>query len=552
MKINFKNENAMHVAVLVVLSYFFFMCGNGVVSLTNPDEVFYAQSAKEMMQRSSWMTPYLFDAPNFEKPVFLYWLIRVGFIVFGISSFAVRFFPALFAAIGVAAVYGLGLIGFRDSRKSFYSALALMSSVMYLGLARSALTDTVFSVWILLALLAFFWGYAERSHRRLSLILFFTSCAFAVLTKGPLGLVIPLLMVLVFLSLRRDIRYIRCFDSLWGWLVFLAVASPWYLTMIQQHNTAFTHEFFYNDHWRRLMEAEHKVNDTWYFYPLTMIAGMFPWSVFVPVSLWFLLRKDLKHLPMFSVFLLCWTGVVFVVFQAAHSKLVSYILPLFPALALLTGDGISTVIDKRLSVRRVFVGMWGTLFVLPVALAAGLFLFPQYISSKPAVYFLIFLFLAALALMLKFIVQRRYVRVLAVSVFFCPVILYAIPLIKAGIEPYVSSRAAGEYLLQNIDPHSVVLSSKSFLRGVRYYTDKKVAILGPNFFSPHPVESMDTNEKLRNFLKSRPVTYGILRQADAEDIERMGGEEFDVTVLKVIGNEYVVKVETRTIHYARE
>ena len=121
------HKNTKHIFILVVLAYFFFMFGNGVVSLTNPDEVFYAQTAKEMAKHSSWLTPYLFDAPNFEKPILLYWLLRFGFILFGVSSFAARFFPAVFATIGVIAVYFLGLVGFKDEKKAFLASLILSS-----------------------------------------------------------------------------------------------------------------------------------------------------------------------------------------------------------------------------------------------------------------------------------------------------------------------------------------------------------------------------------------------------------------------------------------
>jgi 4-amino-4-deoxy-L-arabinose transferase-like glycosyltransferase len=86
------NKYLKHILILVGLSYFFFMLGNSILSLTNPDEVFYAQIAKEMAQHKTWMVPYLFGHPNFEKPIFTYWLLRIGFIIFGISSFSARFF----------------------------------------------------------------------------------------------------------------------------------------------------------------------------------------------------------------------------------------------------------------------------------------------------------------------------------------------------------------------------------------------------------------------------------------------------------------------------
>ena len=87
----FHPNNFKRILILIALSYVVLMLGNGILSLTNPDEVFYAQTAKEMIQHKTWATPYLFDQPQFEKPIFLYWCLRASFIIFGVTSFAARF-----------------------------------------------------------------------------------------------------------------------------------------------------------------------------------------------------------------------------------------------------------------------------------------------------------------------------------------------------------------------------------------------------------------------------------------------------------------------------
>jgi len=135
------HKTLKQVLLLVALSYFCFMFGNSLVSLTIPDEVFYAQTAKEMLKNGSWMTPYIFGQPQFEKPVFLYWLLKSSFMVSGVNSFSARFFPAFFGMIGVIAVYFLGRIGFKDQKKAFISAIVLMTGGLYVGLARTVFTD---------------------------------------------------------------------------------------------------------------------------------------------------------------------------------------------------------------------------------------------------------------------------------------------------------------------------------------------------------------------------------------------------------------------------
>ena len=383
-----RNESLKKTLILLGLSYVFFVLGNGVLSLTNPDEVFYVQTAKEMVQHDSWMTPYLFGVPQFEKPILLYWLLRVGFLASGVSpfsafsAFASRFFPALFAAVGVIAVYFLARIGLKNERKAFLSAVVLLSSGLYIGLARTVYTDMIFSVFILLALTFFFWGYETAQRRGVGFVLFFVFCALAVLTKGPLGFAIPFLVVVVFLAIRKELKIFLCGSSAWGFLLFLAIALPWYVFVIQRFGGAFTHEFFYNDHIRRLFEAEHPGNDTWYFYLGTAVVGMFPWSIFVAVSfvqlvgrmiwrvIWHMILKQVQPIYMF---LLCWILVTFAIFQPAHSKLVSYIVPMFPALAIMTGDLVYDWIETkehRLAYALALISLV-TIALIPLGLIIG-------------------------------------------------------------------------------------------------------------------------------------------------------------------------------------
>ena len=390
-----KNETLKNIIFLLLLSYLFLMFGNGILSLTNPDEVFYAQTAKEMVQKNSWMTPYLFGQPQFEKPILLYWLMRSGFLVFGINSFSARFFPALFAILGVIAVYLLALIGFKNEKKAFLSGLIAMSYGLYVGLAHSVFTDMLFSVLVLFSLVSFFWAYSEKKYRRLGIYLFFIFSGLAVLAKGPLGFLIPFAVVSVFLLWHRDIKFVFSKDFFFGGVICLALALPWYILMVKKYGSVFTYEFFYNDHWRRIIEAEHLANDTWYFYPVAMIGCMFPWSVYVLGGLAYLFLRLKRATSMLHLFLAAWIIAVLLIFQFAHSKLVSYIFPLFPALSLITADFIydfSTGENKRpLRTASLITGF--ILFCIPAGLLVSSRIFSAYIPSKAPLYFLALLLL---------------------------------------------------------------------------------------------------------------------------------------------------------------
>ena len=545
-------RNFRRILLLLLMSYVFFVLGNGIVSLTSPDEVFYVQTAKEMVQHNTWLTPYLFGAPQFEKPVFLYWLLRTAFVIFGISGFSARFFPALFATIGVIAVYFLSLLGFKNEKKAFIVSLVLMSNGLYVGLARTVFTDMVFSVFISLSLLSFFWGYSAEKNKGLGISLFFVFSGLATLTKGPLGILLPFLTVVSFLSIRKELKYLFSKHLLWGIFIFVVVAVPWYVFMINKYGSGFIGEFFYNDHLRRFIEAEHAANDKWYFYPFATIGCMFPWSLYAVFSLIYLfmnLKKD--TLPIY-VFLACWIAVVFIIFQSAHSKLISYIFPIFPALAVITGDFIYEKIALK-SYRRIFYSVsLATVFILmllPLVLFVFLLKYQSYLSSRMPVYAFCLLFSIFIFTILFFILRKNLLKAIYSFAFLIPILLLLVPFIHKEIEPYLSSKDACEYLLRNYKVENSILCSKSFARGVRYYTDKEVAIANPygkNFFSPHPIPFLDDDIKVRDFLKKQSVTYCILKKSSIEDVKRAVFNHGDFTLLNIIGNEYIVKIEYRS------
>ncbi len=548
------NNTAKQVLLLVILSYFCFMFGNGLISLTIPDEVFYAQTAKEMLKNHSWMTPYIFGHPQFEKPVLLYWFLKTAFLIFGLTSFAARFFPALFGMIGVVAVYFLGRIGFKDHKKAFISGIVLMTGGLYVGLSRTVFTDLVFSVFILLSLLSFYWGYSLKNRKAPGILLFFVFAGLATLSKGPLGLAIPFLSAAIFLFIKKDIKFLLNRYLAWGLLICGLISLPWYILMFKLYGNAFIHEFFYNDHIKRIFQAEHIGNDTWYFYPFSMIGCIFPWSFFLAAAFFFLPRYIKEKDNSFQVFLVCWIAVTFVIFQAAHSKLVSYIFPLFPALALLCGCFIVDSLAREKMSRLFYLALSLSLFVvflMPLALIVASTWFRHYlspyVSSQTAVNFFVFVFLLFGMVMFFLIFKRKLLKSIYCLGLFVPVMLYFIPFLRHDIEPYLSPKESCAYLLKNYKVDNAILSSKFFVRGVKYYTDKEVAVIdmpGTQFFSPHPIPFLNTQEKVRDFLRRQKITYAILKENSVEDIDQLVGGEFKYTVLKVIGNEYIVKIET--------
>lgn len=541
------DKTIRNIIVLAALSCVIFMLGNQVISLTDPDEVFYGQTAKEMVARHEWNIPFLFDQPQFEKPILIYWLLRVAFIIFGITNFAARFFPALFAIMGVIGAYLFAMAGSNDSKKAFISAIVLMSSILYIALARTVFTDMIFTVLILLAMLSFFWGYSYPLRRDKGIILFFLFTALATLAKGPLGLMLPLATIMMFLFIRKETRSFFRISVIYGAALFMAICLPWYIFMTLKFGNNFIHEFFYNDHIRRIFVAEHPGNDRWYFYPVTILGLFLPWSFFLVAALYRLARSRLKLLPIEQL-MLCWIAVIFVVFQAAHSKLVSYIMPLFPALALICGSYIGDLMKniKRRPMGKIpFLLSCLAFLMLPTAITLVALKFG--ISPSPiAGYIFTAIFAVWFLFTMFFIFKARLRVVFYLLAFALPVLFIANPIKIKEIELYFSSEDIGIYLQKKYPSVEHVLTSKSFARGILYYSGKQVVIFAPGesgYFSPHPVTFLDTEEKVADFLRRGKITYCVLKKKHVASfksiVQRIG---FKCELLKVSGNAFLFKV----------
>jgi len=534
------------ILLLLCLSFFFF--GNNFIHLTDPDEVFYSLTAKEMSAHHEWLTPYIFNHPQFEKPILTYWFIRAAFDAFGQTPFAARFFPAVFASFGVFAVYILGLLGFGNERRAFLAALVLCTSAFYVAMGKTVFTDMIFSVLILYSLLSFYLSFSVPAYKPSGILAFYFFASLAVLAKGPLGILIPEFIVLIFLLYRRQLSFLNSSSFLAGFLLSVVLVVPWYWYMIVQYGHAFIQEFIYNDHFRRFVEAEHRGNDHWFFYPVTMLAGLFPWSLLLAGAIVDLYKRLKFSIKPFEHFLLSWILVVFITFQFAHSKLASYILPMFPALALLTAN----FIDEKLEefhyaiIKKLSYVLIGFLAVLGIAVLAAYKAYKLYVPSMMPGFFLSasLLSISGISLTLLFKDKIRQ-AILLLSFSLVPVFLTAF-MMASSLEPHISMYDASCYVPSSVVYKTTILASKAYARGVSFYTGQDVAVMdigGQNYFSPHPIAILSTKESILGLLNAQPKTYAILKKSAYEYLIENYAQQFHINVLKISGRNYVLKIE---------
>jgi len=325
-------RDALLLACLLAL---FFGFGLGERALWHPDEGRYSEIPREMVETGDYVTPRLNGVKYFEKPVLFYWLQAGAIKLFGVNEWALRLWPALLALAGVLAVYGAGR-ALWDRRAGLVAAAVLATSPLYYLMARIITLDMAVSVFLTGALLAFLLGVRAPPGRTRALYLygFYALCAAATLTKGLIGLVIPALVIGAWIVLLWDWRLLLSIRLPTGLLLFFALAVPWHW-FAAQANPEFAQFYFIHEHFERYLTTTHGRYQPWWFFAPVLILGMLPWIGLVFPALrdsltgWRQRREEL--------FLLLWAGLVFAFFSASSSKLIPYILPILPPLALLVG-----------------------------------------------------------------------------------------------------------------------------------------------------------------------------------------------------------------------
>lgn len=312
--------------------------------LVKPDEGRYAEIAREMAASGDWLTPRLNGLKYFEKPPLQYWATAASFRAFGENEWTARLWPA------VTGFFGVLLAGFAGRRlfgepAGLLSAAVLAGSLLWLGMGHFNSLDMGLAFFLEAAVVGFL--LAQRGDRRW-MLLAWAALALAVLSKGIVALVLTGGTLVLYSLLTRDFSPWRQMEFGRGIAVFLLIAAPWFVA-VSLANPEFARFFFIHEHFERFLTTAHRrYQPPWYFVPV-FLAGALPWTAMALQALPGAWRRVTPGQFQPRRFLLLWCLVVFAFFSASGSKLPSYILPLFPALALLVGDALTRMSKRALA-----------------------------------------------------------------------------------------------------------------------------------------------------------------------------------------------------------
>jgi len=332
--------------VISIISLLLIFINLGSTHLIPWDEAIYAKIAKNMVQSGEYIN--MEWQPNtiwYEKPPLSIW-IEVGMMrIFGFGSFGVRFPSAVFGFLTILLTYFFAKKLFGKGA-AFISALTLVTTIHFLQYTRYAMLDVTLTFFITLSL--YLYWLAKEKEKTYFWILSGVAAGLGVMTKGVVGL-LPLAVIgLNEISLIIFKEHKLSFKNFAKYLIlgisFLLVCLPWHIEMYRRFGSNFINSYLVYHVFDRAREAVEDKGQPWYWYFIVLKVSMRIWFIALlgafPLSLFFLLKKSRRHL-----FLVIWAAIIFTFFSISKSKVVWYIIPIYPVLSMMVGNFIIIALE---------------------------------------------------------------------------------------------------------------------------------------------------------------------------------------------------------------
>lgn len=364
----------MRHGLLLFLAFFLlYMVGADRYDLFTDDEIRYAEAGRQMLVQGDWLVPRYNGRTRYQKPILYYWTQAVSQGLFGSTPWAARLPSALAGAGVVWLTWHLGCLTAGLQVGTWAAVLLGLSAQMFL-ISRMALTDMVLLLFLQGSFVCFLHArLTSESGCRASWFRAMYGCmALGLLTKGPIAIILPALVLLPWLWRRGELRSTWRHGSPYcGGLILLAIAGPWYLLVTAMTGGDFLHHFLWHENWGRFTEVVNKHHQPGLFYLLLLVPLAFPWLGFLPSSLRLAWRCPAQgamrqSLPSLWLWNVC---VVLGLFTLSRTKVWTYILPLGPALALLMASWLHRLQERRQRPPTIQTGAFAVFAVVTLAVA---------------------------------------------------------------------------------------------------------------------------------------------------------------------------------------
>ena len=495
------------VLLLALISAFTFFLGVGRPAISDSDEGFYAEAAREMVADGDWLTPHFNYEERWQKPVLYYWLTAATFVAAGSSEWAARWWSA-FAGLGLVLVTWAAARRMTASDDAAWLAGAITATCYgYFAMARLALPDLPLTLCITLVI----WSALERRWTVAGI-----AAGLGLLMKGPVALVVPGLVLAPIWWRERKTATIRARDLATAAMVCALVALPWYGAMTLHHGVEYLQSFLIGDNLERFATDRFNApRGIWFYIPI-LIGGMLPWSLYLITLPWpsvVSVVRGRRRLTNDEWRLLLWAFVPLLFFTISIGKQPRYILPVLPPLAILLARSITTrIAGAGAGVRsRLAVATWGTAALYAVLAILLYRARPILIASYPLLTSIGIALLAVSAVALAWTAASRQWRLLPATATICAAVLLLSMQFGAlaGIRPEPVERMA-DLVRAHRASGEPVGTYRAFVRNLVFYTRFK---------------QMDlfTEGLALDFLRSPDRVLLVVRAADLPRLEAISG-----------------------------
>jgi 4-amino-4-deoxy-L-arabinose transferase-like glycosyltransferase len=480
--------NRRYLLLLVGFCLLQFFLLLGYYELWDIDEGMHAAIARNMILTGDWITPVFNGEPFFDKPALFNWMDAISFGLLGISEFSARL-PTAIAGLGcVVLTYLIGRRAFGPLA-GLLAGIVLASALEFAIVSRLVSYDVPFTFFTTLALFFFFRLVANRGAGGRQFLWFYVAVGLAVLVKGPLGLLLPAMVIGLYVVLRGRWSMLREMQVPLGILIVLVIAAPWYY-LVNRANPGYLEYFFYNQNIANFFGSFSQYQPRhplpWHYYAPVLLLGLFPWSLILVQSVRSARRESGSIEREYITLFLVWAVCIFVFFSLAKSKLPAYILPMFPAVALLVGRYCQQFLDEPVSSPRsgVMTGLVSGIVILAIfvlyAVASGLLgrveleehIAPGRLTALIAIVMLLLVAgLVGTWWMKKRLAVAALASVTPAVVFF--LVLFAVP----DVTPYRSSRDIGLAYADRLAPGEKMVFYGHMLDSALFYSEREAIML---------------------------------------------------------------------------
>lgn len=386
-------------------SRFYFLCGllflgalalfayhSGSGSLWDIDEPNNAQALKEMFARHNFVVPLFNGTLRVAKPALNYWLMWGGVELFGMNSWGLRMGSVLVGALFILylTMSTRRLIGPGPALLTgLIAATILHSQIIF----RAAVPDPLLILFVSMSLISYLRAYQFPDERTISIWLSYAAMALATLDEGPIGFLIPGLIIVVFLLLRGNLSYLWKEGRLqWGLPLFLLLSLPWYVAVGVETHWRWDLGFLLRANISRYNAEMQGHRGPFFYYLITIPLALLPWSIFLPqalLPLWQKRRQLIQDHPV-DTFLISWLLVWVIFFSISATKLPNYVWEAYPPLFMFLGVRLHQALTGEKPLQR--SGLYGSLLALFLVgmtlVIAGTFIVPVKIPPLGSLYYL--------------------------------------------------------------------------------------------------------------------------------------------------------------------